>query len=689
MKDGKVYIWMNLVGYEKNDPDRGVQRYLDQIGFIPDGIGALLFHPDFFHQHRGMEEEYILPPDNCMYYGAPCNPERQRQEWTNYDLRTLTQGLAERGIPVYASIMGNILHNAFHEEWYNEHPEVLRHGHQGEENPIDHYFFLKRFKDGTWYEDFFIDKVCQTLTDYGMQGIHFADNAMPGCVSLTDNLDFSTDFVGQFLDHTGLTLPPEVAATMGCDSQEAETIRSKWIYRYQREAWIRFSAWRWEAFFKKLCDRVHAIGKEVTALAMYCTDPFETLYCTGADLSGLIRAGVDWITANILPAGVYVTSEDRPNRFSRYMALASTTAAHIGRGKLVSMLGVHDASEEWSMMHHAPCLHERDMYSMMAYQLIDKDGICRALDGYFLCLGDGISRTEWDWERERLEAALSVDAEACLSPAMLWSDYAFQGMLTEYINTRRWTPHKLFYQLGDHGAHLGAAVTSDGLCNYSGPLVVPNFDMLSPQEQQAVANYDRGAVLCTAKPGFDPASVGIQPEILFRDGFSNYPLTAFAFGCQVSDALREEIAALLAEDDGTPNLEGDLMELEEPTYVLTETLHFTKVTEGFQMAMAKLLLAINQLPFQVNKPHLVVKTRDGAYRLYIFNDHISRYRQAFVQAQQEIREVKTITKFPILPPRFMNEASGKLTHIYNYTGPKKAFEMKLQPGGVTVVDIYF
>ena len=86
MKDGKVFIWMQLLGFNKNDEDKGAKRFLDQTGFIPDGACGLVFHSDFFHHHRGMDEEYVLHPDNCSYYGIPRNIERERQEWTNYEM---------------------------------------------------------------------------------------------------------------------------------------------------------------------------------------------------------------------------------------------------------------------------------------------------------------------------------------------------------------------------------------------------------------------------------------------------------------------------------------------------------------------------------------------------------------------------------------------------------------------------
>lgn len=688
MKDGKVFIWMNLLGFDRDDADRGCERFLNQTGFVPDGVCALMCNSDFFHQHRGMDEEYTLPPDNCAYWGIPRNAERERQPWTNYDLRALVKNLADRGSAVYASIFGSYLNNNFHREWLTDHPELRRHGKEGEPG-LSSIFALKRFKDGSYYEDFFIDKLCQTLTDYGMKGVHLADSFCPPCGGMLHSMDFSTDFVGQFLDHSKIELPSELAATMGEDTKEAETARGNWIYHNVRAEWAEFNAWRWESFFKKLTARLHAIDKEVMVLGMYCTDPFETLYCIGVDLKRIVNAGVDYITANILPASCFVGGkDDRPDFFHKYMALASTTAAELPKGHLVSMLGVQDATEEWSMMHHQPCRHERDLFSMMAYHTVDKDGPRRALGGYFLCLGDGIPREDWDWERARLEAAMTSDAEAIVSPTMLWSEAAHKAMLREYIKTRRWTPHKHFYELSKAGTMCAATVAPDALKNHTGTLLVPNFDMLPKEEQDAVINYKGGSVLCTAAPDFSPEACGIKPSFIFKDQYSTYPMCAFTLNCEVSEELKSEILEAIKIDDGKENLTGDILDVEEPIYVLSETLVFQKVTKSFSDAIAKVLLEICNSPFKIDKPSIVLRQRDGAYRLYLYNDSDIKYHRAFVIADRPIKDTKTVTKFPILPPRFMEKATGDLHHIYRADAPRSSFEIKIQPAGVTVIDVY-
>jgi hypothetical protein len=112
-----INIWMQMLGFDKNDADRGVARFLDRTGFVPDSVCALLFNPDFVHLHRGMEEEYTLFPDNCAYRAVLRNTERFRQDWTNFELRELVAELKKRGIKYYAGLMGVYVKDKFHKEY--------------------------------------------------------------------------------------------------------------------------------------------------------------------------------------------------------------------------------------------------------------------------------------------------------------------------------------------------------------------------------------------------------------------------------------------------------------------------------------------------------------------------------------------------------------------------------------------
>lgn len=693
MENGKVFVWMNLLGFDKDQPDKGASQFLSEAGFLPDGCVGLICHPDFVHNHRGMEEEYVLYRDNCSYNGVPRNNTRERQDWTNYDLRQLCKELEDAGSGLYVSLFGVDTLNACHDEWIYHHPELMAHFLGKDSIAKGHHFLLKRFADGTYYEDFFIEKTCQMLADYGAKGVHLADGLCHvGASSRINIFDFSTDFVDQFLTHTGITPPAEVAASMGSDEFAAEKLRADWINDNYRLEWTQFHEFRWNQFFQKFCARVHALGKEVMVLGMYCTDPFETYYSFGLNLKGIVNAGVDCITANILPAsGTLVRGAEYRHVFHRYMAIAPTTAAFLPKGHLVSMLSVQDATEEWNAIHHIPCMHERDIYTMMTYRLIDGDGISRALDGYFLCLGDGMTKDDWAWERKRLSQAMEADAEALACPAMLWSDTAFDNMLPEYLRNFRWTAPKLYYELAMAGVHCGGMVRSEGLGNYSGTLVVPNFDLLSPEEQKQIARYDRGAVFCTASPDFQPEAYGITPEICIRDGFSAYPMTAFAFGCKVSDAARTKVAELISVDDGTPDTTAEDVRANVGSSIV-DTLSYAKVTQGFREAMALIFQEVSDSPFKVDHEHLLLKLKNGAYRMILINKEVLTYPRAQVSCRYPVRDVKIVTDFPILPPKFVNSFDSNATrgHIFPESDPRarQNFVIKMPPGGVTVLDIY-
>ena len=680
LKNGKVFIWMQLLGFEQKDKDRGVGRFLEQTGFLPDGVCALLFHPDFVHHHRGMEEEYELYADNCAYWGIPKNKERERQPWTNYNLRDLVSNLAKKGVDFYAGIMGSVTGNAFHREWISDHGELAG------------CFALKRFSDGTWYEDFFIDQLCRTLKDYGMRGVHLADGFCPN-----GNIyhgDYSTDMTTQFIDHTGAVLPDEIAASLGDDSAEPRSARGNWIWKNARAKWIEFMCWRWEQFFSKLCSRLHAIGCEVMTLGMYCTDPFETKYCLGMDLARVMKAGVDYLTANILPTSCYIANPwgSAEYFFHRYMAIAPTTAAHIKHGTLISMLGIQDASEEWDAMKHMPCWHERDLYTMMAYHCIGGKAPNRALEGYFLCLGDGIPRADWDVESKKMQTAFSAEVTQVLSPAMLWSEAAYEKMLGEYIKTRRWTPFKLFYELGKSGAMCGACVRFEALGHHNGTLLVPDFDMLSDEEKLGVANCKNKAVICTAPVGFDFAKYGISPTICFSDRFSKYPMCAFAFGLALSKEAEAKIEELLSRSDNASGPDCEPAELEDFSYTLIDTLPFVKVSPGFCDAIALLLVEAQKDKIACDMPYLAYQLQNGAWRLFIYNNVNHQYRHAFVAIKtgQPVKDVKIVSDFPVLPVRYKDEKTGNLIHNYNNEAQNKQnFEVKLLPGGVTIIDVFF
>lgn len=682
LKNGKCFVWMNLIGFEQTDDDCGAQRFIDNAGFVPDGVCALLFHPDFVHCHRGMDEEYTLFPDNCSYYAVVRNLERERQPWTNHDLRNLCINLEKKGCGVYAGLMGCTLESLFHREWIEDHPEILTHYRGGVRA---NHCLLKRFADGTYYEDFFIDSLSRTLKDYHMKGVHLADCFSPNGGNICHG-DFSTDLTEQFMAMTGCVLDDDIASKLGDDTASVEDERADWIWNNLREEWIEFMCTRWEQFYTKLCDRVHNIGCEVMTLGMYCTDPFETKYCLGADMSRISRAGVDYITENILPTGCFVQGDHTDYNFVRYMSIIPTMAAHVRESHLVTMLGLYDATEEWDILHHAPCLHDADLYTEMAYRLETSRGSQRCSEGYFLCLGDGISHSDWLNETKKYEIAMSTDAEKTISAVMLWSEHSFDGFLKEYIRTRRWTPFKLYYELGNAGARLGGCIRAEDIETYSGAVVVADFDMLSSDEQMKVASYDRGPLVIVVPADFDMTPFGISAAAQIQDPYTSYPLKAYIINVDIDNEQMQNVQSLLAEDDGTADI-ADISCLKDGGNPLAETLPFVKVSRGFTESLAYLINNLHE-DIRCDKPYLAYRLKDGNIRMYIFNTNREKYTRAFVEMRPMVNDVRIVSDFPLLPVRYVDKATNKLYYDYEAEPEnRQSFEVKIAPGSVTIVDI--
>lgn len=672
-----INIWMQMLGFERNDADRGAKRYIDHIGFTPDSVCALLFHSDFVNLHRGMDEEYELFADNCAYHGIPRNKERERQPWTNYDLRLLIKELKKQGVDFYAGIMGSYTDNMSHHEFMSDHPELRSFKLENERSLC----CLKRFKDGTYYEDYFVEKLVKTLCDYDCAGVHLSDAFCPSNRLFVS--DWSWDMADQFITYSGVTLPESVMATKDDDSLKARNIRHDYIWANLRRELIDFYEWRWERFFKKVCDAVHAVGKQVWVLGMYCTDPFETRYMYGFDTKRVMDAGVDCITANILPTGVKMNDPNACDFFHRIHTELPLLRAQVGDKKVVSMVGIQDASEEWSVLDHDPSRLERDIFTMTSHRRFDKNGCDNSADGLFLCLGDGISKTGWDFLNSRFAKGFEADVEHSYSPVILWSDAASDRIIDEYIKNRRTSPIKQCWELFKSGAVFGGAVRTDNLDYFDGCLFVPNFDLLSDAEKNDLVSRKVDFV-GTVPADYDISDLNPAFEVV--DNFSGYAMKAFICGAEPSEETKAKISELVSADDGIPSRAD---EPESECDPLRRELPYQKLSQGFTDAVRELLISLMQknFPVKFTNPTLAFRLKNGNDVLYIYNPDERHYTHAIVEYDCNVT-AKMSSFYPVLPPRYIQEKNTAFSFDYNKVHEKRnKFQVKLAPTGLAIVNV--
>lgn len=676
-KKTDLFAWMPLIGFDKNLPDKGVSVLSEKIGYDLDGVCLLLSHPDIIHLHDGLKKETTLPPDQCSYYARPYNEERSRQEWTNFDLKKLVGEFRQRGTECFLSIFGLTLDNAFHDEWISQHPELKFQ---------NRYFtaeinVLKRFRDGTYYEDFFVEKVCQVMADYDFSGLHVADFFCPQ-IGVIKNGDFSLDMLKQFSEHTGFSFPEEILTLE--DTMENSAKRGDWVWEHCRVEWISFLCWRWEGFWKKICHRLHAIGRKVFVLGMYCTDPFDTMYCNGIDLRRIVAAGVDYLMPN-MAANSCSIGRNRHWPYYEWANMIPFTDAYADKAKKYNMLAVKDATEEWDMIHHAPTYLDRDIGFLSSFVRYQKDGtLKRCLDGNNVCLGDGVGTQEWKWLLERFDIGFDRLPVKSLAPTFVWSDHAHDRMLLEYVTYRRWTPHKFLSELNWEGAHTGAFVRTEDLTQSCGNLFIPNFDLFSEQEIKKIAQYKGGGVICTCTADFDPAKYKMTPQLQFTDEDSPFQNKVMVFGMEIPE--KEDILALAKERDDAPVL-SDPFHAKDSNSTLKETMPYQKVSKGFLKALAMLLKQPFTHLFDCTHPVIPMIMEDGAIRLYLLNDDRLHYADAVITVKKKIKEVKNVSKFPLLPVRFSENG------VFNFLSPHEPkdfryFRVPIPQAGLGIADLY-
>ncbi len=693
MINDKYLIWSYLRCFDHDKEDYGVDEYLERVGTKPFGIAGLVYHPDFVHLHQGMEHEFSVPPQMFGYRGDPRRlPEEtyRKYTWTNYQIKGLVDALHKRGVKFYLSIFGTYYKDVLHKEWLGEHKELLMKTVDGR---LEHLVALKRLKDGTLYEDFFIDKLTQTLSDYGMDGVHLGDAFAP----LSEGLalgDYSTDMVEQFAEHTGIAIPDYISATMGDESDDAISKRQKWIWYSLREEWIRFYDWRWTKFYEKLCPAVHAIGCEVSNLGMYISDNLRSMYSMGTDARHITDAGVDFITPNILPTSVRMNDVSGRcthyghSLFHRFMTMIPALKAHAPDARLFHMLGIRDEEEEWDVLYHAPNEFERDLFTAMAYHLVKKDGVERCISNHFLTIGDSINKSDWNKVNKFMTAAYSLKPTQIVSPVLYWSDTANDAMLTKHIETRRASATMLQGLIQEEGAYCGGAVRSEDIDAFDGVLFVPTFDLISDKERQELIDKKR-AVVAIAPADYDISSLGATACLTDKD--SAYPHKVFLLNIAAPEDMAPYMEALNTPDP-TPELAPEEELCDEKLNVMHE-MYIQKVSIGFVKAAAMLLKYADGIfnPFTSDSPLMVFKDSDGSYRVYLYGRYDNCYDRTLLTSKIPMKKVETLGSFPYKPVKFVDSVISFTETWKVAKGLDEAsgcsFQLKIQKSGVATFKI--
>ncbi|MBM3500375.1 MAG: hypothetical protein FJX74_17090, partial [Armatimonadetes bacterium] len=297
--DTEVWIWTELLAFDSAAPDLGVGAYLDRLGFTPTGVSLLAAASDFVVLHEGLGAERPLFPDVCARFGQAGNEERQRQEWTNHQLRDLVSGLRAAGIRVYVSVFAAYHHDRFHPEWLSDHPEArIVYSHLGVTDGVQ---FLARLTDGAYYHDLFAAQLARVLTDYGFDGFHGPDCLGPGG-SLSFN-DCSDGMAAQFAEFLGQDCPVELRSEVGWE-QPALAARMELICTRLYPQWVEFNLLRWEQCWAAIVASARSVGKGTMINSANTKSAFEGMFIYGMDYRRIARLGVEYLVVETVAANL-------------------------------------------------------------------------------------------------------------------------------------------------------------------------------------------------------------------------------------------------------------------------------------------------------------------------------------------------------------------------------------------------
>ncbi len=653
------WVWIELIGFDNELFDFGVSDYMKRCKFIPDGVSLLLFSIGFVLRHEGLDHECELSPCEQSYAGHPFSTERARQNWTNHQLKNLIKELQGYGCKVYLSFFNTYTYTSdsgetVSEEYFKDKPflnETHRNGRQQKTIGM-----LKRLGNGQFFEDVLQPKTIQALVDYNFDGIQIADGISSPRVSLQEG-DYSDDIVNQFLAHVGIDLPSGLKAIADGDAAALQS-RAEWIWQENRPEWIRFYTHRWEQFFAKFVDRLHAAKKTAIFNSAWTRDPFEAMYRYGVDYRKVAKTGIDGcMVEDVSPSlailsqhdnGYLMNDEQRRRLHYEFLTALMLNRAAMPALCITPLAGIHDTMEQWGVLEHMPTSMTRNVMSNLNTFINDKGRLKPITDGPFFCLSDSLSEADWDFIRKNWEIGYTKNAQLVCGATLIYSDNRLDQELDAFIRTRRTPTHRLVSELLYAGTPVSAVVRIEDLEYITGTILVTNPDLLPGEELNTLLSYDRGPIILIGSQEHSVSSENLQDAVVENNRFGGIRLQIAGSG--------EQKRAVILDNDQHYSFDPKCS-MEAVGGLWTHPLEFAPISPAFFAACAEAITRSSKAPViaaqsksetgllrQVCK-YIAVQVSEDMYRVFISNDDYY-YNHPKLDMGREIKQVTCLTKYP-------------------------------------------
>lgn len=532
MRNNEFWIWTELIAFDVEEPDCGVASYLAKIADIePTGISILISSMDFVLQYEGLQKEKTLDADFCSRRGHSRNLFRQRQVWSNFQLRKLIAQLRSRGIKVFLSLFRAYSNDYFRREFISEHPELKAGAN-----------FLWLLNDGRRLGDVFLEKLPLLLKDYGFSGWHAPDGNGPAG-SINKNY-WQDNFIEDFLERQRLRLPAELRGLAG-DNPGKGMARAAWLWQNHREAWTEHHVALWNDFYRRAISIVHSLGGELMLNSPDTKSIFEAYYYFGFDYQSIANMGLDYLvseTSSIATELIWRESEERDDYLNELCAVMLEMRLCMPGVKTLMMPAVQDVVESFDVIRHAPAHLERDYLVQASQQIVNAQTqkLERCANGVLVCLGDSL--TEADWKLLTNLRRRSLDFNPVSGGDLVWGldENVFGRLKASHQSNAAWSPyHQVARLISKAGLDISiAGILDEALINSDLPLLVTNYDLLNETQRQALQKRQVLSLVLGDFSELEPPENAPGILCLLRH---NLKMGAFLLGLQAPVADVQEI----------------------------------------------------------------------------------------------------------------------------------------------------
>lgn len=459
----KKIVCVDLRSFHNESPSYGVEEYFHLLGFVPEILCFLNVQVMFLFDFDKVDNTYLDPI--CVgQNGTPCN-----QAWTRNQLYGLVNAVKRHGSKAYLGILANTISPVWKNTGYCwPYKEVLQTMRGNRLMWGEAINVLKRFHDGSYFEDLYIEKLMNVLRAFGFDG-YVAGDGMLGLRGPRETLrdtDFSKDMVSQFTGHTGLE---DIAI-------EEYDARADYITDNLMPQWIDFWCWRWAVHVRKVSAALAAEEKDFMAIDSWSRNPEEIKTSFGIDYKRLHQCGLKAVFVQARE-----TNKWRKHREGEYVREPNSIYTFLAHKAYEPGLKYYWAQatvnvpEFWNTVQDLPNVAERETYGYLWTHYYDGRAWRPVNDGICIIWGNDLTKENWSWLKLRWDQAFHLSA-SYLRPigiTLLWSDHGVQE--TDMENKR-------------YGSQI-ASLIQNGVCIQS-IVSEKHIDALREQENHIYVTTD-------------------------------------------------------------------------------------------------------------------------------------------------------------------------------------------------------